>query len=539
MEERKIKVPTTGTYDFPSLILGGDGKYVDKTDLLYELASPKSDTQLFMSRPRRFGKSLMLSTLKAMFEGRRELFKGLAIDSLPWEGWKKPHPVLHFDMSRLSPSEGREAMQSALRGRIQILAESFGVGPLSFDSIGFAFDELLRKVAASSEDGQVVVLVDEYDSPMTGVLDDHGELRWMRFFLHDFYSRLKSNSGLIRFLMMTGVTKLTKLSIFSGLNHLTDLTMDARFATLLGYTPEELDGPLRENIEVFAAKNGMDFAAAKKALLAWYDGYRFSPESESKVCNPVSLGNALKTCILANYWEATGQATMVVNRIKAAKEIPADLNGLAATRTQLDVCAAETMPLPALLYQGGYLTIKEVIDANFFRLGIPNNEIANSLAEGYVSTLLDAGMADWTEQLVASREGLIAKGVESLLTKNLKAAFAAVPHEWKIEDEKEAKRYFLLFMKLIGADISGERQSARGRADAVLQDQAGTYVFEFKYGKTPQEALEQARTKEYGNPWLDRDLPVFHVGVNYDPKKRGIDEPLVEPACGGKAGTAR
>ena len=218
----------------------------------------------------------------------------------------------------------------------------------------------------------------------------------------------------------------------------------------------------------------------------------------------------------------------------------ADLNGLAATRTQLDVCAAETMPLPALLYQGGYLTIKEVIDANFFRLGIPNNEIANSLAEGYVSTLLDAGMADWTEQLVASREGLIAKGVESLLTKNLKAAFAAVPHEWKIEDEKEAKRYFLLlFMKLIGADISGERQSARGRADAVLQDQSGKYVFEFKYGKTPQEALEQARTKEYGNPWLDRDLPVFHVGVNYDPKKRGIDEPLVEPACGGKAGTAR
>ena len=352
----------------------------------------------------------------------------------------------------------------------------------------------------------------------------------MRLFLHDFYSRLKSNSGLIRFLMMTGVTKLTKLSIFSGLNHLTDLTMDARFATLLGYTPDELNGSLRENVEVFAAKNGMDFAAAKKSLLAWYDGYRFSPESEARVCNPVSLGKALKTCTFANYWEATGQSTMIVNRIKAAKEIPADLNGLAATRTQLDVCAAETMPLPALLYQGGYLTIKEVIDANTFRLGIPNNEIANSLAEGYVSTLLDEGMADWTEQLAEAREGLIAKGVEALLTKNLKAVFAAVPHEWNIGDEKEAKRYFLLFMKLVGADISGERQSARGRADAVLQDKTGTYVFEFKYGRTAQEALEQARTKGYGNPWLDRDLPVFHVGVNYDPEKRGIDDPLVEPA---------
>ena len=197
---------------------------------------------------------------------------------------------------------------------------------------------------------------------------------------------------------------------------------------------------------------------------------------------------------------ATGQATMIVNRIKAAGEIPSDLNGLAATRTQLDVCAAETMPLPALLYQGGYLTLSEVIDDNTFRLGIPNNAIANSLSEGYVSSLLDAGLSDWTEQLVEARAGLRAKGVESLLRKNLKAAFAAVPHEWKIENEKEAKRYFLLFMKLIGADISGERQSARGRADAILKDTSGVYVFEFKYDKTPREALDQARGKDYAGP---------------------------------------
>ncbi|MBQ6140724.1 MAG: AAA family ATPase [Kiritimatiellae bacterium] len=526
--EHAIKVPTTGVFDFPSLILEGEGKYVDKTELLYRLAAPRTDAQYFISRPRRFGKSLMLSTLKAMFEGRRELFKGLAIDSLPWEGWDSPHPVLHFDMSRLSPSEGRDAMKAALFGQICVLSEKFGVGPLDSDSIGFAFDELIAKVAAKSPDGKVVVLVDEYDAPMTSVLDDPEYFGWMRSFLHDFYCRLKSNSGVIRFLMITGVTKLTKLSIFSGLNHLTDLSMNACFATLLGYTPEELDGPLRENIEVFAAKNGMDFAAAKRALLAWYDGYRFSPQSEAKVCNPVSLGSALKSGDLKNYWEATGQSTMIVNRIKAADEIPADLNGLAATSTQLDVCDAETMPLPALLYQGGYLTLSEVIDDTTFRLGIPNKEIANSLAEGYVSSLLGNGLSDWTEQLAESRAGLRAKGVETLLRKNLKAAFAAVPHEWKIDDEKEAKRYFLLFMKLIGADISGERQSARGRADAVLQDKSGTYVFEFKYGRTPAEALEQAKTKEYGNPWLDSSLPVFYVGVNYDPKKRGIDDPLVE-----------
>ena len=188
------------------------------------------------------------------------------------------------------------------------------------------------------------------------------------------------------------------------------------------------------------------------------------------------------------------------------------------------------MPLAALLYQGGYLTIKRVRPSGRIDLGIPNEEVSSSLAKGYVSALLRNGMSDWNEDLADAQDDLIEKGVETLLNKNLKAAFAAVPHEWHIEDEKEAKRYFLLFMKLIGADISGERQSARGRADAVLADKSGVYVFEFKYGKTVQEALSQARTKEYANPWLDSTLPVFYVGVNYDPSTRGIDDPLVEPA---------
>ena len=526
--ENKIKVPTTGVFDFPNLILGGKGKYVDKTDLLYRLVNDV-DQQLFMSRPRRFGKSLMLSTLKAMFEGRRELFKGLAIDSLPWEGWEKPTPVYSFTMS--SATAGTyDGFCMALRGLVRSLCGQCGCEYDNDNTTTANFDTFLKAAAEKSPTKQIVVLIDEYDEPVAKFLDDLQTLNKVRSEMHDFYEKLKVNSGSIRFLMMTGVTKLTKLSIFSGMNHLKDRTMDSRFATLLGYTTEELDGSLRENIEVFAERNGMDFAAAKKALLAWYDGYRFSPESEAKVCNPVSLGNALESGVLANYWEATGQATTIVNRIKAAKEIPADLNGMVVDRMDLDVCDADTMPMPALLYQGGYLTIKRVRPSGRMELGIPNEEIASSLSKGYVSTILRNGMEDWNEKLADAQDDLIEKGVESLLRKNLKAAFAAVPHEWKIEDEKEAKRYFLLFMKLIGADISGERQSARGRADAVLQDKTGTYVFEFKYDKTPQEALEQAQNKEYGNSWLDRDLPVFYVGVNYDPEKRGIDDPLVESA---------
>ena len=529
MNESRIKMPTTGLFDFPRLIQGGEGKYVDKTELLYRLASPTADAQFFISRPRRFGKSLMLSTLKAMFEGRRELFKGLALDSLPWEGWERPTPVYSFTMSSATGGTYEEFRMS-LRGLVKDLCAACD---LAYDRDRTApanFDEFLKAAAAKSPTGQIVVLIDEYDEPVAKFLDDLDTLKKVRSDLHDFYEKLKVNSGAIRFLMMTGVTKLTKLSIFSGLNHLKDRTMDPRFATLLGYTPEELEGSLRENVEVFAERNGMDFASAKKALLSWYDGYRFSPDSEAKVCNPVSLGCALESGKLKNYWETTGHATMIVNRIKAADEIPADLNGIAVTQMQLDVCDAETMPLEALLYQGGYLTIKRVRPSGRIELGIPNEEISTSLTEGYVSMLLRSGMSDWNGDLADAQDDLIEKGVETLLRKNLKAAFAAVPHEWKIENEREAKRYFLLFMKLIGADISGERQSARGRADAVLSDGSGIYVFEFKYGRTAQEALEQARTKEYGNPWLDTSLPVFHVGVNYDPEKRGIDDPLVEPA---------
>jgi len=527
-KKKPIKIPTIGVSDFETLVTSEKGKYVDKTDLLYELCND-ADQQLFISRPRRFGKSLMLSTLKAMFEGRRDLFKGLAIDKLPWEGWKSPCPVYSFTMSSATGATYEKFLEQLAKLVRGLCAEADVPYPEQ-GSVPGQFEDFLKAAAAKSPTKKIVVLIDEYDEPVAKFLDDIGTLNKVRSVLHDFYEKLKVNSASIRFLLITGVTKLTKLSVFSGLNHLKDRSMDPRFATLLGYTSKEMDGSLKENVEAFATKNKMDFSAAKRNLLQWYDGYRFSPDSEDKVCNPVSLGNALESGKLANYWEATGHSTMIVSRIRKADKIPADLNGMVSDSMELDVCDAETMPIPALLYQGGYLTIRRTRPSGLLELGIPNEEVSNSLSKGYVASILRNGMADWNEELADTRDDLIENGVKTLLTKNLKAAFAAVPHEWKIGDEREAKRYFLLFMKLIGADISGERQCARGRADAVLKDRGGVYVFEFKYGKSAHEALEQARTKEYAGPWIDSDMPVFYVGVNYDPGKRGIDDPVVEPA---------
>ena len=528
MENKKrIRMLTTGMHVFPRLIADKEKKYVDKTDLLYELARDKTDAQLFISRPRRFGKSLMLSTLKAMFECRRELFEGLAIDSLPWE-WDKPFPVLDFTMASATGTT-YEDFRGNLRGLVKSLAANHEVPFSDGETTEKNFEDLIQAVANKSDRKQVVVLIDEYDEPVTGFLDDLPTLAKVRADLHEFYEKLKINAGFIRFLLMTGVTKFTKLSVFSGMNHLKDRTMDPRFATLLGYTPAELDGPLRENVEAFGEMNGIDFAAAKAKLLEWYDGYRFSPDSEEKVCNPVSLGCALESGKLQNYWESTGASRMILNRLARVDKIIIDYEALAVRPIVLDVCDAETLPIESLLYQGGYLSIKGVRKSGMLELGVPNKEIRSSLRDGYISRVLASSSEDWFARLDDIKTEVEESGIETFLKRNLRALFAKIPHEWKIENEPEAKRYFLLSLSLVGADVSGERQSARGRADAILKDKSGVYVFEFKYGKTTEEAIEQARTKDYAGPWLDGNPPVFLVGVNYDPVKRGIDDPRVEP----------
>ena len=532
--EVKIKVPTTGVFDFPSLILGGKGKYVDKTELLYQLAND-ADQQLFISRPRRFGKSLMLSTLKAMFECRRELFKGLAIDKLPWE-WDKPFPVVSFTMSSAAGST-YEKFTSNLRSLVEDLASEHGVPFDKGKTTEKNFEDFLKAAAAKSPTRQIVVLIDEYDEPVAKFLNDIPTLNRVRSDLHDFYEKLKVNSGSIRFLMMTGVTKLTKLSVFSGMNHLKDRSMDERFATLLGYTPDELDGALRENVEAFGEKNGMDFKAAKAALLSWYDGYRFSPRSEARVCNPVSLGSALESGELKGYWETTGRTTLIINRMASAGKLPADLENVPARPLTLDVCDAETLPMVSLLYQGGYLTIKDVKrgdptkdETDSYVLAPPNLEVREALFEGYLSQAM--GLAeDPFNTLVDKAKRQIASGDwMGYLGESLFGLYASVPPDWQIKDEAEAKRYFQLFASMTGANPQPEVATMLGYADAVIETPNEVCVFEFKYRKSAKAAIRQIRERGYADKWIGGERPVTLVGINFNPKKRNIDMPIIEKA---------
>ena len=538
---KPIKVPTTGTFDFETLITSESGKYVDKTALLYELARHKADAQLFISRPRRFGKSLMLSTLKAMFEGRRDLFKGLAIDKLPWEGWKTPTPVYSFTMTKAVGST-YELFREQLRKLVRRLCAQAGVPYRNEGDISGQFDDFLVAAAAKSPTKKIVVLIDEYDEPVAKFLDDVKTLNKVRSDLHDFYEKLKANSASIRFLLMTGVTKLTKLSVFSGLNHLTDISSFERYATLLGYTPKELDGPLRENVEMLGAKNGMGFAEAKRAILFWYDGYRFSPDSKERVCNPVSLGSALKDGKLKGYWEATGQASLIIDRIKRAGKMPEDMENVPADAMTLDVCDAETLPMESLLYQGGYLTIKDVIppprdsdgqiigNASYV-LAPPNLEVREALKRGYLSQVMGLREGAFNTLVDVAKRQIASGDWKGYVCESLFRLYASIPPDWRIKDEAEAKRYFQLFFTMLGANPAPEFPSARGYADAVVERPDAVYVFEFKYDETSDAAIRQIRDRGYADKWIGGKRPVTLIGINFNPKKRNIDMPIIEKEC--------
>ncbi len=542
----KIRQLTTSNYDFPGLIQDPAKKYVDKTDLLYELASERSDAQYFIARPRRFGKSLMLSTLKAMFEGRKELFKGLKIYDLPWECWdeKRRYPVYSFTMAQVNALTLAK-LEAALAKLVQGLCAEIG---LKYDGKVDAtvnFDVFLNAAAAKSPTGKIVVLIDEYDEPLAKFLDKPEALDDVRSLLHDFYEKLKNNAAHIRLLMLTGVTKLTKLSVFSGLTHLVDLSMDPRCATLLGYTETELDGALRENVEELAKRNGMDFKATKAKILLWFDGYRFSPQSEARVVNPVSIGKLFSPGggTFKSYWETTGGATLVFNRIKASGKLPEDMEHVRADPTTLDVCDAEFLPVDSLLYQSGYLTIKEVIPApeqteeeaetipatESYILAPPNLEIRESLKRGFLSRILGV-KEDSFDTLLDRAKKLIAAGdIREVVETMLFSLYAAVPPDWRIRDEAEAKRYFQLFFSMLGADPAPEFPSARGYADAVVQRPDAVYVFEFKYRRSSRAAIRQIRDRGYADKWRGGPRPVTLVGVNFNPARRNIDIPLIEP----------
>ena len=482
----------------------------------------------------------MLSTFKYLFQGRRDLFKGLKIEKKKWD-WSKTYPVIELNMSDYDQMPGRESFREALCGDLECRLDEARIPYKKGASAPVLFKALIRGLAAASKEGKVVVLVDEYDHPLGGLLDDRKSLLTMRREMHGFYSTLKNNVGVIRFMMMTGVSKFTKLSVFSGLNNLTDLTIEhPEYAALLGYTHREMVKYLHPNISAMAKKMRVDYKTAFKSLVTWYDSYRFSPFSTERVLNPVAVGKAIPSGLLINYWSKTGMPTLILERLQACDKRPDNIDGVSVTLEDLDVCDVEDLPWVSLLYQSGYLTIKKVEwyypfnDRNARRprmtLGVPNLEVRDSLNSIWWKQLMKIEEKDFVALVDVAKRQISEGDVRMLVGKTLYSLYAALPSTWRVKSEADAKRHFHLFMKMLGANVEAEEASAFGYADAIVETKKAVYVFEFKFNKSAKAAIRQIREKGYADAYKGGKRPVTLIGINFSVKKRNIDEPLIEPA---------
>ncbi len=516
-----MKAIEQNTYDFPS-IRGKNVIYVDKTAYLHRLVTAENQTLNFIARPRRFGKSLMISTLKAIFEGRRELFTGLAIDSLDYD-WQV-YPVIHLDIYK-AVKDTVEETKARLQKVVADAVEEAGATPDRTAAPETIFEDALRELSRKTGKG-VVVLIDEYDSPVGHSLDDIVKANQLRGMLSSLYGQIKANVKDVRFLMMTGVSKFTQLSVFSALNNLTDLTFDGECAAMLGYTEEELDEYFSEHMRRHAETMGKSYKDYRADLRFWCNGYRFSSDNPVRVYNPVAIGTTLSKCLpyFKKSWSATGRASSLMNHLKKTELAELDYENLTNVKESVfDVCGLEDISTIGLLYQSGYLTIKDYDPfLKFYTLGVPNQEVREDLTNLIVYS--QKGEKEGDRLLVDIKVGLL-KNDYRLTEKALFSFYAGLTYGSTEESVPEASYQRVLHTLLAagGFDVTSERQQAVGRADIVAKHVLGVFVIEFKVDESADAALAQIAEKGYCAPYLSGTAPVFAVGINFNSTTRNID----------------
>jgi len=512
-----MKPLTTSIYTFSDLIAGGY-LYVDKTAHVHELVREYKG-QYFLSRPRRFGKSLLVSTLKAIFEGRRELFEGLFIAGTDYD-WK-PYPVIHLDLGTAA-AETAEHLEEHLRRKIGYVAEEKGIALESPDA-GSCFEELIVKLAG--RDGKVVILVDEYDKPLLGHLGRPSAVEIQRV-LKAFYSVVKTTEPRQRFVLITGVSKFSKVSIFSDLNNLTDLTMSRRAATLLGYTQSEVETRFPEYIASLAKQKSATVEQTLCDLRDWYNGYRFHQDAET-VYNPVSVMKCFRERDFKNYWFETGTPTFLVELLRRR---PVNLDNLSADENDFSTYdPADLSPLP-LLVQTGYLTILGTEDfggARTYRLGYPNREIEQSFSRWLAQAFCHVPGEDLTAALPRLAGALNEARLDDVL-ETLKLFFARVPYDISLDNEKYYQTIFFTVFTLVGTVVETETRTNIGRIDAVVKTADDIFIFEFKLHDTAESAIAQIRDRRYFEPYLDDGRRITLVGVAFDTKSRNLGRWVIE-----------
>ena len=521
-DEEKI---AQGTYDFR--VMREDGfRYVDKTALLYPLVTRGRDSFFFISRPRRFGKSLMISTLECLFRGERELFKGLAIDKMDYD-WES-YPILHFNFGTMDVTT-LETFQAGFVARVQEVIED---AKATYNPTLAPNDNFSRAIKALAKDRgkPVVILIDEYDAPVGHALNDIAKAKAIRAKLSAFYGEIKNNVGNIRFMMMTGVTRFTQLSVFSALNNLTDLTMDERYATLLGYTDEELGANFSKTLHRHAEVMGLSYEDYREKLRWWYNGYRFSPDCEEKVYNPFAIGQTLGALKrrFTGTWISTGQTSAVINYFTKNQLVELDYEHIeGVSEEDLDVCGLENIQPISMLYQGGYLTIKKYRRSRF-TLGIPDEEVRRALNSLLVQKFAETPSDRYRNLTCQALEEADFATFFGYLS-DLYAHLTYGSKEARVQEFSFQRILYVLLTSDGSFRVTAEDRQSQGRADLVAETPERVFVFELKVDGTPQEALAQIKEKGYAEPYRHSGKEVHLIGLSFDGQTRRLTGTAAEP----------
>ncbi len=503
-----------------SKIIEGNYIYVDKTEEIFSLIS-SPETYYFISRPRRFGKSLLISTLKEIFLGNKELFKDLWIyDKIEW----KKHPVIHIDFSGIS-YETPQDLKRSLSHRILKLGEEYKIKLDENLSYKDNFKELLEKL---SEKEKVVILIDEYDKPLVEFIDKPEIALENRGILKNFYEVIKESDQYLRFVMLTGVSKFSKISVFSGLNNLHDITLAEKYSTLLGYTSEELEKYFSEYISKMAEKLKYDVEFLSYHIKKWYNGYSW--DGENFVYNPFSILYLFIEQKISNYWFTSGTPTFLVKMIKKYNTNIIELENFESDESLFDAFDIDKMNVQSLLFQTGYLTIKKITDSapgvRDYLFSYPNIEVKESLLKHL--------LADLSENI--NDTGVIINKLVKNLNKNdiesffeqLKSLFSSIPYDIFIKD-REAYYHTIIYLALtlMGVRIKVEVHTNKGRIDGVIETDNHIYVLEFKLG-TADKALEQIESMKYHQKYISSGKPVTLIGIGFDVEQKNVGNYLIK-----------
>ena len=498
--------------------------YIDKTEYIYRMTH-SGGCYFFLSRPRRFGKSLLVSTFESYFSGKKELFEGLAIEKLEQE-WME-YPVLHFDMSGGKHME-KEQLEDYLSNRLEAEERKWGI---THTKRG-ANDRLTELITTAYEISgkQVVVLIDEYDAPMLDVAHDKETLDVLRNVMRNFFSPLKMCEPMLRFVFLTGITKFSQVSIFSELNNIKNVSLDDEYAGVCGITKEELLTQMSEDIDMLAEAQGMTREETIAKLKENYDGYHFSPASPD-VFNPYSLLNCFDDKNFGAYWFSSGTPTYLINMLRKFKVLPAKIGRSLARSSAFDAPTENLKTITPLLYQSGYITIKGYDKmSQLFTLDLPNKEIKVGLFESLLPYYLEGMYAEEGDVAIAQMSVLIRQGDMDGSLRLLQEFLGTVPYCNNTNYEGHYQQVlFIIFTLLTHFVVDVEVHTPNGRVDVVMETEDTLYLIELKLNKSAQAAMQQINLKQYDQRFARCGKPIVKVGVNFDAKKGNIEDWIIEP----------